>query len=57
MYLILYIYTYIYIFIWPQPRSIMQNTSVPIFVLGHFGTQSNSNPILRTPITDSPNKS
>ena len=57
MYLILYIDTYIYIFIWPQVRSILQNTSVPIFVLGHFGTQSNSNPILRTPITDSPNKS
>ena len=57
MYLILYIYIHIYIFIWPQPRSIMQNTSVPISVLGHLGTQSNSNPILRTPITDSPNKS
>ena len=57
MYFIVHIYTYIYIFIWPQPRSILQNTSAPIFVLGHFGTQSNSNPISRTPITDSPDKS
>ena len=59
---LLYIYTnniykYVYRFIWPKPRSIMQNTSVPIFVLGHFGTHSNFNNILRTPITHSPNKS
>ena len=53
-YLILsiYIYTdnifkYVYRFIWPEPRSIMQNTSVPIFVLGHFGTHSNFNNIFK----------